>query len=218
LEYYSNPYQRRQNSIPDRILMFLKMRGAQAVSVLAKEFGMTHEGARLHLLKLMEQGLVESERVSKGVGRPTILYGLAAKGTDRFPDTHAELTVQLLASVRTVLGQEALNQLVEAREKATTARYAEALKDHHSIVEKLACLVRIRSEEGYMAEWVKDEEGFLFTENHCPICAAATECQGFCRAELQNFREVFGKGIQVERTEHIVGGARRCAYRITEEG
>ena len=65
-----------------------------------------------------------------------------------------------------------------------------------------------------MAEWRADADGFLLLENHCPICAAATACQGFCRAELDVFRAVLGPGVSVERTDHILAGARRCAYRI----
>ncbi len=58
--------------------------------------------------------------------------------------------------------------------------------------------------------------GFLFIENHCPICAAATACQGFCTTELNLFRAVLGRDVSVERTEHIVSGDRRCVYRISE--
>jgi predicted ArsR family transcriptional regulator len=44
---------------------------------------------------------------------------------------------------------------------------------------------------------------------------AAAECQGFCRAELETFQEVLGPDASVERTEHIVQGDRRCAYRVS---
>lgn len=215
MENYFNSYQRALNSTPERMLVFLKMRGPQPASVLSKAFEITNEGARLHLKKLMDDGLVLAEKVSKGVGRPTVLYGLSEKGLERFPDTHAELTVQLLTSIKNILGQEALDQLVEAREKATSSRYEEALKDVDDVEEKLNRLVQIRSEEGYMAEWEKDEEGYLFVENHCPICAAATECQGFCRAELHTFRMALGENVKIDRTDHIVGGARRCSYKVT---
>jgi len=214
LEKYLNTYQRTLNSTPERMLVFLKMRGPQSAAVLSKAFEITNEGARLHLKKLMDDGLVESESVSKGVGRPTVLYGLSAKGYERFPNTHAELTVQLLKSVKGILGQEALDQLITAREKATSERYEEALNTCDNVEDKLSRLVEIRSEEGYMAEWEKDDEGYLLVENHCPICAAATECQGFCRAELNTFRKAMGKKFQVDRTEHIVKGERRCSYRV----
>jgi len=75
-------------------------------------------------------------------------------------------------------------------------------------------LVALRSREGYMADYHPQEDGsYLLVENHCPICAAAASCQGFCRSELAVFREVLQAGV--ERSEHILAGARRCAYRIT---
>jgi len=84
-----------------------------------------------------------------------------------------------------------------------------------SLKERLQQLARVRSEEGYMAEVRPDGSGgFLFIENHCPICAAATACQGFCTTELDLFRTVLGPGASVERTEHIISGDRRCVYKV----
>ena len=81
--------------------------------------------------------------------------------------------------------------------------------------ERVARLAAARTREGYMAEsWAEGDE-YVLAENHCPICSAATECQGFCRAELETFREVLGPGVEVERGEHILGGSRRCVYNIT---
>jgi len=62
------------------------------------------------------------------------------------------------------------------------------------------------------------EIGFLFIENHCPICAAASACRGFCATELDLFRAVLGPDVTVERAEHIVSGDRRCVYRIAPSG
>ena len=76
-------------------------------------------------------------------------------------------------------------------------------------------LTALRDEEGYMAEARADGKGgFLLVENHCPICAAASACQGFCRSELEVFRKALGPGVRVEREEHLLSGARRCVYRI----
>jgi predicted ArsR family transcriptional regulator len=68
-----------------------------------------------------------------------------------------------------------------------------------------------------MAEWRAEGDGFLLIENHCPICAAAAACQGFCRAELEVFQDTLGPGVAIERIDHILAGARRCAYRIVPE-
>src|SRR5437667_164453 len=83
--------------------------------------------------------------------------------------------------------------------------------------ERVERLAEARTREGYMAESQPEGDGYLLVENHCPICAAATTCQGFCRAERDVFEKALGPGVTVERTEHIVGGDRRCAYRIALE-
>jgi predicted ArsR family transcriptional regulator len=66
-----------------------------------------------------------------------------------------------------------------------------------------------------MAECVTRADGsLLLRENHCPICVAAKSCQGLCREELALFRAVLGGQARVERTDHILAGASRCAYVI----
>ena len=80
--------------------------------------------------------------------------------------------------------------------------------------QKLKILSQKRSEEGYMAEWKKEDDTYYLTENHCPICAAATECQGFCRSELNNFRQLLGPEYNIERTEYILDSGKRCTYKI----
>jgi len=79
-------------------------------------------------------------------------------------------------------------------------------------VERLA---RLRTEEGYMAEMAEDDDGgLLLIENHCPVCELARACSGLCAQELSLFRRALGRDVAVERSEHILAGARRCCYRI----
>lgn len=203
------------NQTQKRMLMYLKMHGAQPAAVLAGEMGLTNEGARQHLIRMMEEGWISSESQSKGVGRPIILYQITAAGFGLFPDAHAELTLQLLTSVKALFGQEGLDRLIQSREQETLKQYQSGVEGMSRLEDRLDYLVSIRSAEGYMAEWYQDGDLYFLVENHCPICAAATRCQGFCQAELQNFRQTLGEGVKVERVEHIVQGARRCAYQIT---
>lgn len=199
----------------DRILMFLKMRGEATSLLISRELAITKEGARKHLLNLAEEGLIKSVAKSEGVGRPSTYYILTEKGLSQFPDSHADITVQILRSVKNLLGENALNLLINDREKNTYERYEKALAKAESLEQRLDVLVKVRSEEGYMAEWTKEGEDYFLIENHCPICAAATECQGFCRAELSNFQNLIGKNYQVERVNHILSGGQRCVYRIS---
>ncbi|WP_247997222.1 helix-turn-helix transcriptional regulator [Brucella tritici] len=195
-------------------MLALKMRGAQTAAAIGDHLGTTGEAVRQQLVRLAEEGLVSSHSVSQGVGRPSLFWDLTEAGNKRFPDTHADLTVQLLHSVRTILGDDALDTLIAHRETETRRQYQTRLKDL-SLDERVKELADIRSAEGYMADAEKREDGsWLLIENHCSICAAADACQGFCRSELQVFRAVLGPDVSVNRTEHILAGARRCAYVI----
>ena len=79
----------------------------------------------------------------------------------------------------------------------------------------MAALAQARSAEGYMAEVDTGDDGsLLLIENHCPICAAARQCQQFCRSELEVFQRVLGPDCAVGRVEHMLAGARRCVYLI----
>ena len=198
----------------NRVLMLLKTRGALTASAIAQELGMTKEGARLHLLKYSDEGLIQARNESSGVGRPKQFFSLTALGNSKFPDTHAELTVKLIDVIRNTLGDNALQSVMDANEKSGRDRYVQELDSIDELEGRIAKLTEIRSREGYMAEYLKDEDGYLFIENHCPICAAATSCQGFCSGELNVFRFVLGEEVNINRLDHIVSGDRRCSYRI----
>jgi predicted ArsR family transcriptional regulator len=202
-----------RQSVAERLMTLLKTRGEMQASDAGHLLGTTGEAARQQFVKLAKDGLVEAKAVSQGVGRPAQYWQLTAKGHAHFPDAHADLTVQLLQLIRTSLGESALDQLITSRESQTLDNYRQAMKGANSLEERLQRLTIIRTREGYMADWTLQKDGsYLFVENHCPICAAATTCQGFCRAERDVFRDVLE--ANVERTEHILQGARRCAYVI----
>ena len=197
-----------------RLLGLIKRRGPLRTSELAEALAISVEAARQQLNRLAREGLIEAQTERGGVGRPSQRWRLTAGAEARFPDAHAELTVRLIEAVRGELGEAALDRLVMAHERRARATYLAEMADATSPAEKIARLAAIRTREGYMAEWDDFDGVFLLTENHCPICAAAQACQGFCRAELDLFREVLGPGLEVTRTDHIAAGARRCAYRI----
>ena len=143
------------------------------------------------------------------------MWGLTEAGNARFPDSHAELTAQLIGTIRTQLGEHVLDRLIASRTAESKVAYTAALEGATDLGERVARLAEARTREGYMAESWAEGDGYLLVENHCPICVAATACQGFCRAELETFRAVLGPDASVERTEHIVQGDRRCAYRVS---
>ena len=194
--------------------MLLKMRGPLTALEIAHELKITKEGIRLQLLKLSEEEMVTTGHHSRGVGRPQKTFSLTAKGNARFPDTHAELTLKLI-NIISAMGGNAMEEVISVYEETGKQKYHEEMDGLEQLEQKIEKLVEIRTREGYMAEYARNQDGYLLIENHCPICAAASICQGFCSSELNTFRSVLGKVVTVTRVTHIISGDRRCAYQIT---
>ena len=193
-------------------------RADATVAELARALDMTEAGARQHLDALAEHGLVVSRtRPSEGRGRPPTVWTLTDLAQDLFPDRHDDLTVDLITAVRNALGDKGLQQVIDARTEAQRTAYARSVPKKGNLRARAEALARVRTEEGYLAEVVDDpdDRGVLLVEHHCPICTAASACAGLCSSELELFREVMGKGVKVERTQHLLSGDRRCAYRMT---
>lgn len=197
------------------ILEFLKARGPRTASEIARPLGVTAMAVRQHLWELRDAKLVEETSRPGAVGRPAKIWSLTENAERYFPDAHAELAVGLIGALRESLGPEAMDAVIAARAKQQLASYRTALSDCGSLAEKLTALAKARTAEGYMATVERDGDDLLFLEHHCPICAAARVCQGLCAMELDVFRDCLGPSVKIERTDHILAGARRCAYRVT---
>lgn len=201
----------------EALLLKLKQKGPQTAKVLAELLNITTMGVRQHLSALSEKGYIEQlKETSQQRGRPVKPWKLSQKGHQFFPDSHSQITVELVDSVREVFGEPGLDQIIDKRTETTFKLYQQELALKNSLDDQIKALSGIREREGYMSEVKKDGNNeWLLIENHCPICAAAESCQGFCRSELEVFQLLFENTAKVERVEHILHGSRRCAYTIT---
>ena len=108
----------------DRITHRLKTRGPQSVKILSKQLDMTTMGARQHLTDLESKGLVEQTQEERQTrGRPVHMWKLSKDGHARFPDSHSQTTIELIDVIRSSLGEESLNQLIDERSEKIEATY-----------------------------------------------------------------------------------------------
>ena len=196
------------------IVKRLKAEGPLDSARLAKRMGLTPMAVRQHLYALQREKLVMAEERQGPLGRPAKYWQLTREADRLFPDAYAELSVALIGALGDTFGEAGVRRVLESRCAAQRVAYRARIGGSAALGEKLRALAKQRTEEGYMAEVRRDGDGFLFIENHCPICAAASVCQGFCSTELDLFRDVLGPKVTVERGEHIVSGDRRCVYRV----
>src|SRR5829696_9917267 len=192
------------------ITKLLKTEGPIDSAQLAERLGLTAMAVRQHLYALQREGLVTAEQRPVPIGRPAKFWRLTRDADRLFPEAYAELSVALIDSVKDAFGEEGLERVLTSRCARQRTDYAGRIKPGYSLERKLQELAKVRTEEGYMAEIRRNNDGgFLLVENHCPICAAANACQGFCATELDLFRSLLGPGIDVERAEHIIRGDQR---------
>jgi len=202
------------------VLDLLKREAPVSADTLAERLGITAMAVRQHLAALEAEGLAApapAESKAKSRGRPLTLWRATEAADAHFPDSHQMLALDLLGQMNKAFGEEGLDRLLALRTQDQERAYRAETDRAKSLKARLDALARIRAREGYMPEVKRDPEGkggFLFVENHCPICSAAKLCQGLCREELALFRRVLGEGVSVERTSHILAGAGRCAYRV----
>ncbi|MGE3855082.1 MAG: helix-turn-helix transcriptional regulator [Planctomycetota bacterium] len=205
-------------STRDTILALLKTQGPQDAAAIAGQLDVTPMAVRQHLYALRDQRLVSHHDERRPVGRPARIWSLTGAASTpaagEFPDSHGELAVGILAAVRKAFGEAGIRKLIAARVADQAARYGKRLDGKRTLRAKVKELAAIRREEGYMAESdTADDGALLLIENHCPICTAAGACQALCSGEAELFGRVLD-GASVTRTEHILGGSRRCVYRI----
>ncbi|MEZ5492257.1 MAG: winged helix-turn-helix transcriptional regulator [Gammaproteobacteria bacterium] len=200
------------------ILEQLKQHGSQSVKLLAKRLNMTTMGIRQHLAEMLSDGLVEATVETRQTrGRPLHLWELTEKGHGQFPDGHREESCELIQVIRESLGGDALIELVDRRSDNLAAQYQRVLADKTDLAERIRTLASLRSRDGYMAEVrLLPDQNWLLIENHCPIVGLAQSCHHYCRAELALFQKLLGDQAAVSRTEYLLEGNRRCAYKIVK--
>jgi predicted ArsR family transcriptional regulator len=201
-----------------RIVDRLKRIDDATASELAEGLGLTGAAIRQHLDALAENGLVVSRpRPVHGRGRPASAWALTDLARELFPDRHADLTVELIGSIRQALGPEGVDAVIAERTRRQSRAYRDALPPPTApLRERAEALAAVRTGEGYLAVVVEapDGDGFVLVEHHGPICDAATACTNLCSAELDLFRDVLGPDVEVIRTQHLLQGDQRCAYRL----
>lgn len=198
-----------------RLLERLQRVDTATAGDLAAELDLTDTAVRQHLEALQLAGLVlRIGGVASGRGRPAARWRLAERAAEVFADRHADLTVDLLASIREALGDGAIEAVVAARAKRQIQQYREVVGEGPVAV-RVQRLAERRTIEGYEADVRVDGVDVILTEHHCPVRAAAGTCGELCRSEVEVFAGTLGDEVRITREQHLLSGDQRCAYRIS---
>ena len=209
-------------SLPEgrrNVLYAVRRRGEASAEQVAESLAMTISGARQHLSALVDAGLAEAtETEANGrPGRRTLVYSVTPTGDALFPKAYGELTNELLGFLDDE-EPETVNRLFARRRDARTANAQRRLAPLRTLADRVAELTRILDEDGYLASWEANADGsFLIVEHNCAIWAVASRYGQACSSEIEFIQTVLDDA-RVERIQHMVEGARRCAYLVTPLG
>jgi DeoR family suf operon transcriptional repressor len=197
-----------------RAQVLLEIKKSQPITTrdLSTFFGVSTNAIRRHLKELELDGSVVYMREQRGMGAPVYVYRLTPRGEALFPNRYEDALTELLQHVEDRAGRGEINRLFVEQFKVRAERLKTELADQPVEV-RLQRLVRILTEEGYMAEWDSRGGAIRLAEHNCAIRAVAQRYPEVCAAERKFLTDVLS--AQVERRTHITEGSNACEYAIT---
>jgi DeoR family transcriptional regulator, suf operon transcriptional repressor len=199
-----------------RAQIVLEIKRSQPVTAksLSAIFGVSTNAIRRHLKELELDGSVVYVREQRGMGAPVYVYRLTPRGEALFPNRYEGALKDLLQHIEEKAGRGEISVLFADQFRSRADQLKTELADQPVEV-RLQRLVRILTEEGYMAEWDSRDGAIRLAEHNCAIRAVAERYPEVCAAERRFLTEVLAS--QVERRTHITEGSNACEYAITPD-
>ena len=208
-------------STKEDILNYLLKVNQTKAQELADLLEISPQAIRRHLKDLEIEGLIEHRAVQEGMGRPQYYYYLSKQGRDRFPNRYGEFAVSFLDTLMETVGEKQVGEVLKKQWERKADEYRQRI-GAGSLQARVAKLVELRREEGYMAELhdfdetitpSKTAEKFILAEHHCAISEVAESYPTVCGHELEMFGAIL-PDCAIERTHWINNGEHSCGYLI----
>jgi DeoR family suf operon transcriptional repressor len=204
-------------STKQNILQFLLKENRATAQELARNLQISPQATRRHLGELEAEGLIHYESLQTGMGRPQHAYHLSDRGRALFPHRYGEFAVAFLDTLAETVGEEQVSKVLEKQWQRKAAEYRNIL-GNGSLAQRVAKLVELRQQEGYMAELhlpesAEERSQFILAEHNCAISEVAESYPSICGHELEMFAAVL-PDCTIERTHWINDGEHRCGYLI----
>lgn len=211
--YCNLPYREGEDMQETRqqILDILKEQGPATVGQLATGLALTPITVRHHLSILQSEGFISAEQVRRKVGRPHYVYALTEKASDTFPQGYHILTDRLLEELKSMVGQDGMETLLNRLADKLAASIGPHIGDG-TLEERLDQAARLLEQEGFLAKWEKTPQGYVFYELNCPYRRVIQNHPEVCTMDQRFLSEVLR--ISVEKIDCIVGGGARCTYAV----
>jgi predicted ArsR family transcriptional regulator len=192
------------------IINSLKRTRGLSVNELVDKMKMSYMGIKQHCITLHRDGYLDTWRRPQKMGRPEMVYRLTRRSHDLFQADSNQFTLNLLKEAEDIYGPNAPEKLLyNVFKKKTAALKIKAKGDN--VAERAKWLAHFRDGEGYMAQFVSDNDSQPhILECHSPIMNLVEHYPIIGRFEQDMFEAVLG--TRVRRQVIRNSGLYECAF------
>jgi predicted ArsR family transcriptional regulator len=208
----TQPLSENPENTHQAVLHHLKRHNEMTVAELCDVLGVTSMAVRRHLAGLQKDGLVDCRLVRQSRGRPTYRYRLTPKAESLFPSGLGTMAFDLLDAVFEARGHQGVMEMLTLRDEFLVKKHRPRL-EAMTFEDKLREVVKIYSENGFMTEWKKLDDGnyFIF-QQHCAIHHLATQYRQICVLEPKLMQSLLG--VKVTREKFMLKDDPICGYLV----
>jgi DeoR family suf operon transcriptional repressor len=199
---------------PARRILFLLRKSEHGLTIekLCSSLHVTPMAVHRPITVLEERGLVRSESLKQGRGRPSRVYKATERSDDFFPNSYGRVLMEFLKDIGAKEGIQRIRKLFEARFRRFVKAHRGKMngKDFPSRVHALTKVLR---ENNYLIEQEQvSNKKFIVRLMNCPIARVAKEYPHICSCEQKSLAELLQ--AKVRRDCHILKGQNYCSYVI----
>ncbi|MCZ7666865.1 MAG: winged helix-turn-helix transcriptional regulator [Chloroflexi bacterium] len=204
------------SDVQQQILAFIKQQGETTNAALATQLNVSYEAVRQQLRQLEAAQLVVSRQKrpeGQRVGRPTRVYVLSPADDHLFPKAYDDLAVNLIDTLATTLGPEALRQVLTSFADENVRQWAPQLQGK-PLRERLEALKGFYLEDDAYMEVDQDEASgdLQLVEKNCPFLNVASRRPALCSVTVSTLSRLLGH--TVTREKRFQNGDGRCVFHV----
>lgn len=195
------------------LTQLLEHKSGMTVDELVVSVGLSRSAVNQHLVALERDGYIRKTTARKTKGRPGRVYVLTQEGTNLFPKNYSWFSRVLLLALRKQIGDEALATYMYDLGVDMSAVGIPRLVGKNR-VERVAEIVKIMNEAGFVARTIAAESGQL-PRIECKNCVyhdLSKEFTEVCRFDIGFLSGLMGAGVEHESCMQRGGDA--CRFRF----
>ncbi len=202
----------RSKTTRDRVLQTLLSRQRCTINELAIAVDINPISVRHHIARLEADGLVTSEEIRHGVGRPRRWYYLTERGREHFPTHYLRFTIRLLEQLKETMPKAMVNGLFSQIAKDMAASY-ELEMSGLNIEERLKLVASLLNKEGFSVEWEKQGTDYVIREVSCPYYHIGQNHPEVCSVDQTLISTMLM--VPAEKVKCVLNGDTHCTYIVS---